>query len=209
MYTKTVASFIATLITANVHAIPIGGVEFPDGAGSFADAVVSYSPGPDVGGNYINPSNALGIPDWDVGTETGATSLGSGGELILQFTDNSLTTSGDSSDDLWIFEVGSVTEFFNVAISTNNSTWINLGDVLGQPTGIDIDAISGVVVGELYSFVRLTDILPEQTGAPFGEADIDAVGAISSAPPVNNIPIPNSVALLGLGLLGLRIVRRT
>jgi hypothetical protein len=37
-----------------------------------------------------------------------------------------------------------VTEFFNVAISTDNFSWIDLGDVLGQPSGIDIDSIAGV-----------------------------------------------------------------
>ena len=197
---KIISFTCAMLATTGVYAIPIGGVEFPDGISSFADAVVSYSPGPDIGVNFSDPSSALGTPDWSGSAQTGSTSLGKGGELVLQFTDNSLTTSGDANSDLWIFEIGGVTEFFNVAISTDNTNWIDLGDVLGQPTGIDIDSITGVTIGAFYSYVRLQDVAPDQTGFPSPEADIDAVGAISSAPP---IPIPTTVWLFGTGIFGL------
>ena len=197
------------LAAAEANAVVIGGVDFPDGAASFADQVVSYSPGTDVGsgpGVWDDPSQALGVPDYDAGTLTGATSLGEGGELVLQFTDNSLTTSGDNSLDLYIFEIGDVVELFNVAISTDGVSWIDLGDVDGQPTGIDIDPIAGVTAGALYSFVRLRDVLPAQTDFPFGEADIDAVGAISSAPA--SIPEPSTLGLLVLGALGAFTVKR-
>ena len=194
------------------------GVYFPDGDISFADAVVSYTPGNDVGatseGVWNDPSVALGIPDIIVGPpETGLVSLGDSGVLILQFTDNALTTSGNSDQDLWIFEGGDVVETFNLAISIDNINWINLGDISGQPTGVDIDAVPGVVAGQRYSYVKLTDISPNQTNAPYGEADIDAVGAVSSAspaPPVapiagntQNIPIfgPFGILAMLMGLL--------
>jgi len=47
-------------------------------------------------------------------------------------------------------------------------------------------------------------LLPHQSGSPYEGADIDAVGAISSAPPV---PIPGAVWLLGTGLAGLAGIR--
>jgi len=190
------------VVTAN--AVLIGGVEFPDGSISFADSVYSYSPGTNVGTNsaWDNPEAALGIPDYS-GANNTAVSLGVYGVLTLQFTDNSLTTSGDDVFDLWIFEVGGATEWMNVAISTDASNWIDLGNVLGQPTGIDIDGISGVTIGAQYSYVRISDILPNQSGNPYGEADIDAVGAISSAPPVKPVPEPSTILLMGIGLLGL------
>jgi hypothetical protein len=194
------------LITAsNARAIPIGGIEFPDGAISFADLVVSFVPGADVGGAWDDPLDALGVPDY-TGT-SGAVSLGEGGALILRFIDNALTTSGDATADLHVFEVGAVTEFFNLSISTDGISWIDLGNVLGQPTSVNIDGVAGVVPGALYTWVRLLDVAPGQSAFPFGEADIDAVGAISSAPPPTSVPEPSSLSLLGAALLGLRFAR--
>ena len=53
--------------------------------------------------------------------------------------------------------------------------------------------------------MRLTDLLPHQSGSPFEGADIDAIGAISSASPV---PIPGGIWLLGTGIVGISALRR-
>jgi len=195
---------------ASAAPITIGGITFPDGAVSFADAVVSYSQGTAVGAPWNDPAESLGLPDY-TGTD-GMVSLGVGGSLIVRFVDNSLTTSGNSTADLHIFEVGAVIEAFNVAISIDGVSWIDLGNVLGQPTSIDIDGKAGVVAGEKYSFVRLTDVAPSGlSGFPFGEADIDAIGAISSAAAdPRAVPEPASMTLLATGMLwmGRRLYRQ-
>jgi len=177
------------------------GVTFPDGDISFADEVISFNPGPDVAAPHDDQNLVLGAPD---GSHI---SLGDNGSIIVRFSDNSLTTSGDATADLHIFEAGARVEVFNIAISQDLVNWIDLGDLSGQPTSIDIDAVAGVVQFAQYSYVRLTDVDPNQTGSPFGEADIDAIGAISSAPPVA-IHAPGALAFLGLGFAAMMLRRR-
>jgi hypothetical protein len=176
-------------------------VTFPDGDISFADEVISFNPGPDVAAPHDDQNLVLGAPD---GSHI---SLGENGSIIVRFSDNSLTTSGDATADLHIFEVGARVEVFNIAISQDLVNWIDLGDLSGQPTSIDIDAVAGVAQFAQYSYVRLTDVDPNQTGSPFGEADIDAIGAISSAPPVA-IHAPGALAFLGLGFAAMMLRRR-
>ncbi|MEM6477382.1 MAG: PEP-CTERM sorting domain-containing protein, partial [Pseudomonadota bacterium] len=85
---------------AAVTSLEFDGVEFPQGAISFADAVVSYDTGlraPTA--PYQGSANALGIPDYvnvnSCPTQEACTfvSLGRGGSIVLQFTDNFLTGS--------------------------------------------------------------------------------------------------------------------
>lgn len=197
MKKHSIISVLLLVIPALASGAPTtySGVTLPDGDISFADSVVAYLPGPDVGANYNDPSDAIGPPDYV--DPVGAVSLGEDGVLILQFTDNSLTTSGDNTPDLHIFEIGYV-EYFNVSVSTNLTSWVNLGNVLGQPTSIDIDGVAGISPGERYSYVRLADVAPNrQYDTPYGEADIDAVAAISSSAPV--VPAPGAILLAVLG----------
>ncbi len=161
-----------------------GGVEFPDGAVSFADAVIDFSPSINGSGNpccqYIDPLKALGEPE--LSTTDFSVSLGEGGTLTLAFTDNLLTGSGDDAEDLWVFEVGTLVESLFLEISADGLNWFALGQISGAVSGVDIDAF-GFGPEDAFSFVKLRDD-PTQTGTngPQLGADIDAVGAISTTP---------------------------
>lgn len=195
------------------QAVIYQGIDFPDGAISFADAVVSYDPLFDGGPgpthlNFTDPAEALGIPDYTGGgTGTGSVSLGDGGRIILEFLDNFLTGSDDAGFDLHIFEVGPDVEDTFVDISKDGAIWHAVGKVSGGISSIDIDSF-GFTSADLFSFVRLTDdtLLDGQGGSTVG-ADIDAVGAITT---IRRAPVPDSSSSLLLtavslfALLGLR-----
>ncbi|WP_310474854.1 PEPxxWA-CTERM sorting domain-containing protein [Sandarakinorhabdus sp.] len=198
----------------------IGGVEFPQGAISFADQVVSYNPafggGNTPSANHQGAFNALGVPNY-AGVNGCASqaacsfvSLGDGGRLVVRFTDNVLTGSNSSAFDLWIFEVGPDVEATFVDVSADGIAWSSVGAVGGSTRGINIDAF-GFNTSSVLRFVRLTDNgqLGGQSGATVG-ADIDAVGAISTRAVVPGIPEPATwlTMLAGFGLTGTVLRRR-
>ena len=163
-----------------------GGQVFDSGFLAFADNVVSYNP---IGGGVPpipgldNPIQATGAPNY---TGTGepqinqnVVSLGRGGELVLEFTNNFLTGSGNADPDLMIFEVGD-SEEVGVELSVDGVTYIDVGRASGASPTIDIDAFGFSTISRI-PFVRLTDLANQgaQSGDSVG-ADIDAVGAISS-----------------------------
>ena len=208
---KAVVAGVALLVSASASATLFHGVEFPGGVASFADSAVSYDPS-FSGGTIPNPTyqdttQALGAPNYPEGTTPEYVSLGSGGRIVLRFTDNSLTGSGSAALDLWIFEVGSDVEDTFVEISKDGSTWSSVGKVFGATAGINIDAF-GFGPTDFFSFIRLTDDPTEgsTSGATVG-ADIDAVGAITTAPPVG-VPEPSTLALLAIGAAAAAYRRR-
>lgn len=209
-WTVLFAVALAPMAPPETQAEVIGGVNFPQGVRSFADAVVGYSPAGsqvDVSPAYRNPQNAIGVPNYGCPTPTdpacgtcpdGAhcsfVSLGGGGILTLRFTDNALTGSGSTNIDLWIFEVGTDVEPTFVEISKDGATWHSVGQVGGSTSGIDLDAF-GFGSADRFHYVRLTDGRQGQPCCQQGGADIDAVGAISSADTAPAILIqPQNVA---------------
>ena len=197
-----------------------GGIDFPQGTVSFADAVVSFSPGLVAGGTqpstpHLGDFNALGVPNYSgvnsCASQAGCSfvSLGDGGSIVLRFVDNKLTGSGTTARDLHIFEVGPDVEATFVDISKDGTTWFSVGAVSGATSSIDIDAF-GWGVSDQFEYVRLTDngSLGGQSGATVG-ADIDAVGAITTVvTPPRDLPTPSSLMLVAGALAGLAIAMR-
>lgn len=185
------AAFLAVLmivgLLAPVAAEEFGGVDFPQGAASFADSVVSLNRGSE--GTLGQASNALGPPDRNQhpDLDDNAVTLGNGGQLTIEFTDNVLTGSGDNAADLFIFESGDIQENVTVSLSTNGNVFFPCGQTQESQTGrIDVDAC-GVGRGDAIRFVRVTDIADHRFATDNSAgADIDAIGAITTLidPPV-------------------------
>jgi hypothetical protein len=185
-------------------------VDFPAGEVSFVDTIVSYEPIvylnedklPNVREPFNNPVSALGAPNSTSKkhplsslSERHDVSLGMGGRIVLRFTNNALTGSGDDAPDLWIFEAGEKTESVFVEISKDGKSWKSVGHTDNKHNGIDIDAF-GLGPEDYFAYVRLTDDIEEGENngvwyegewVGWGGADIDAVGAISSVSLISSV----------------------
>jgi len=158
---------------------------------AFADEVVSFSPGSYPSSNNScppnsNTSNALGKP---VAAELeNSVSLGQGGTIVLKFTDNVLIGDGTPAGDLMILEVGAFAQQTHVWISTNGSSWIDLGSITPSAPAttqrINIDAFPGTA-GKEFFYVKLKDESFGSDGCRIGfaadGADIAGVWTIYNA----------------------------
>ena len=153
-------------------------VYLPLGELSFADAVVAYHH-PLLLTQQVK--NVIGEPDvlqgFDLHDITGIHSLGLGGSITVQFTDNALTDV--NGPDLYIFEIGQI-EPTDLEISKDGKEWIHVGKIDGGVAEVDISPF--VEKGELFYYVRLTDLKME-SGLP--GADVDAIAAIGAAMRLN------------------------
>ncbi len=192
----------------------------------WADAVVGFSPGENAGfGQNFFPNNVLGPPDQDPSlSEFNASSkpqellsLGHGGEIVLEFSDNVIVDSDGA--DFTVFENAFLNAFDNnnpfveaarVAVSTDGvnfiefpwdtTTWVGFAGVTPTLDGRNStdplvsggDSFDLADLGLAYArFVKLTDIGDlKQEGAFNGDFDLDAVVAIHSA-----TDIPTSIAI--------------
>ena len=181
-------TIIGGTITAGPQSPPqtFSGVLFNQGAISFADQVVDYSP--NAGGSpptlvFQTPDSALGAPnDPDPGAEpidgVATVSLGQRGSITVQFIDNLLTASGDGQPDLIVFESGEI-ESVSVEVSRDGVQFVNVGTVGGLLNTVDLDQF-GFNAQDRFAFVRLTDNRQGDVNSPSLGADIDAIGALSS-----------------------------
>jgi outer membrane protein OmpA-like peptidoglycan-associated protein len=157
-----------------------GKIKLPLGDISFADKLVSYKMGnPAPIPENAEPADALGIPDFNLERVTGFVSLGTGGELVLAFTDNALVNR--EGPDLYVFEVGRYVEETWLYVSKNGKDWIHVGKISGGNALIEIG--DSTKPGDIFTYIKLVDA---GTASNKGDkmwpgADIDAVAAIGSA----------------------------
>lgn len=148
----------------------------PLGALSFADEVVSFTPGEKPSQRpFNNPRRALGEPNYRNTDLADFISIGCQGELVLKFVDNVLIDVEGA--DLYIFEVGPFVEKTELAISTDGNAWVDIGAIEGARSDVDIRGIAPP--GERFSFVKLTNAGASCGGRHSG-ADIDAVATVGA-----------------------------
>lgn len=154
-----------------------GEVFFPLGDASFADQVVSFTPGdPDGGAASSDPSVALGVPDYAKNDDDSFLTLGCGGELVVRLDDNKLIDV--AGPDLYVFEIGPDVEATAMAISENGEAWTRVGRISGGKAEVDIAPY--VSAEDAFRFVKLVD-LRQVCNTRTPGADIDAIGAMGSA----------------------------
>ncbi|WP_376692442.1 OmpA family protein [Wenzhouxiangella sp. EGI_FJ10409] len=154
-----------------------GEVFFPIGAASFADEVVSFSPGdPDGGDAFSDPYAILGTPDYESDEEDSFVTLGCGGQLVVQLTDNELIDV--AGPDLYVFEIGPDVEPTAMAVSEDGEDWVRVGVISGGKAEVDIAPY--VSADDSFRFIKLVD-LRQACNTRTPGADIDAIGAMGSA----------------------------
>tara|TARA_R110000850_G_scaffold150497_1_gene273149 strand:+ start:43260 stop:44201 length:942 start_codon:yes stop_codon:yes gene_type:complete len=157
-------------------------IYMPIGKISFADRVIDFKMGtPHAPEEFSNPEEALGEPDYVHYKVPRYISLGCGGQITLEFTDNGFVDM--EGPDLYVWEVGPSEESFQFEISKDGQNWIDLGIIEGGKSYIDIAPVVSDV-RDVFYFVRITDIKSICSGNTPG-ADIDAVGTISGVLKIN------------------------
>ena len=179
---KLLGNITALVIAANL-VLPAQAAT-PDGAGPWADAVVTSSQGLMKNGSPVpairsNPSSAVGIAENDT-VDGNFFSLGFGGSITLSF-DNPM------SNGVIVVEAtnpGYPNEQANVELSADGSTWLSAGSVtqdgsVSMPDGLGC-----------ARFVRITDISdPANFVDDTADAyDVDGVQAAQGEP--CEIPTP-------------------
>lgn len=153
-----------------------GEIKLPMGDLSFADEVVSFTPGTSTTNGSSIAQKATGIADFKTGVDAGYVQLGCGGDLVVRFTDNALTDV--PGNDLYVFETAPNVEQADVFISEDGAEWTKVGMIEGATTAIDIK--DRATTRDTCSYVKVTDRKSSCTEKTPG-ADIDAIAAIGSA----------------------------
>ena len=152
-------------------------IYLPMGKISFADKLVEYKVGsPAPVQKYRDSTQCLHEPNYTNYHAPSFVSLGCGGTLVVEFTDNGFMNL--PGDDLYIFEVGPSRESAKIEISENGVDWLYAGTIAGGKSSIDLSD-EGIDKDIVFYFLKITDLKDLCRSISAG-ADIDAIGAINS-----------------------------
>ena len=116
-------------------------IYIPLGKIAFVDRIITFKEGqPKAEEKYRDPLQALGQPNYVHYKVPNFVSLGCGGQLIVEFTDNGFIDL--EGPDLYIFEVGPSVESFKLDISTDGKIWKSLGQIDGGKSLVDIAPVA-------------------------------------------------------------------
>ncbi|WP_310992659.1 OmpA family protein [Aequorivita marina] len=152
-------------------------IYLPLGKISFADRLVSFEVGsPPPIQKFRDSIQCLHEPNYKNYRTPNFLSLGCGGILTVEFTDNGFMNL--PGNDLYIFEVGPSREAAKVEISANGIDWLYAGKIAGGKSAIDLSD-ENIDQETVFYFLRIID-LKELCRSKSAGADIDAIGAINS-----------------------------
>ncbi len=152
-------------------------IYLPLGKISFADKLVEFKVGYPVPiQKYRDSIECLNEPNYRNYQTPNFVSLGCGGSLTVEFTDNGFMNL--EGEDLYIFEVGPSQEPAKVEISENGIDWIYAGKIAGGKSSLDLSDVK-IDRETVYYFLKITD-LKDLCRSKSAGADIDAIGAINS-----------------------------
>ncbi len=152
-------------------------IYLPLGKISFADKLIEYKVGtPPPIQKYRDSVQCLHEPNYKNYQTPNFISLGCGGSLTVEFTDNGFMNL--PGDDLYLFEVGPSKEPAKVEISQNGIDWIYAGKIAGGKSSIDLNK-EGIDDETIFYFLKITD-LKDLCKSKSAGADLDAIGAINS-----------------------------
>src|SRR5690606_29410283 len=152
-------------------------IYLPLGKISFADKLIEYKVGtPPPIQKYRDSLQCLHEPNYKNYQTPNFISLGCGGSLTVEFTDNGFMNL--PGDDLYLFEVGPSKEPAKVEISQNGTDWIYAGKIAGGKSSIDLTSV-GIDDETVFYFLRITD-LKDLCKSKSAGADLDAIRAINS-----------------------------
>ncbi len=152
------------------------GNEMKAPADAFATRMVSFIPG-DPWTDYEHdkdPNTVLGLPDYvEDGEKPDNLCMGAGGVLVLEFD---VAIYDGEGLDIYVFEVGPDVEATEVEVSSDLSTWYDVGTAQGRTAGVDL--AGKVPEGGRFRYVRLTD-LKESIHTGWPGADLDAISGLN------------------------------